>query len=184
MRGDIANYAASEAMRDGRQIQIRAIRADDKQRLLLHFQGLSPQAVYFRFFGFKRALRDSDLQRFTELDFTNDVGLAATLGQGLGERFIGVGRYIRGDDPSRAEVAFAVLDEYQGLGIGTLLLKHLARIAQMKGIGELVANVLSNNQQMLEVFANSGFLLHSSCEDGIVRVRLEIETPPSDESCH
>jgi GNAT superfamily N-acetyltransferase len=176
---DVANYTASEVLRDGSQIRIRAIRADDKQRLLQHFQNLSRQSVYYRFFGLKRSFNDDDLHRFTELDFINHVGLAATLGHCAGERFVGVGRYIRSEGSSRAEVAFAVLDERQGHGIGTLLLKHLARIAQMKGIKEFAADVLSTNQQMLEVFANSGFRVHDSYGSGVVRVSLEIEVPAS-----
>jgi GNAT superfamily N-acetyltransferase len=179
MTVDMASYAASEVLRDGGQIQIRAIRADDKQRLLQHFQNLSPQSVYYRFFGLKRSLNDDDLLRFTELDFINDVGLAATLGCGASERFIGVGRYIGNEGSSRAEVAFAVLDEHQGHGIGTLLLKHLVRIAQMKGVKEFAADVLRSNKQMLEVFAHSGFRVHDSYESGVVHVSLEIEAPAS-----
>jgi GNAT superfamily N-acetyltransferase len=169
------DYATSEELRDGSRIQIRAICANDKQRLLQHFQNLSSQSVYYRFFGLKRSLDDADLRGFTELDFVNHVGLAATLGCDASERFIGVGRYIRCGGSPRAEVAFAVLDEYQGHGIGTLLLKHLARIAQMKGIKEFAADVLGSNKQMLEVFANSGFQVHDSYESGIVRVILELE---------
>jgi GNAT superfamily N-acetyltransferase len=176
---DMANYTASEVLRDGSQIRIRAIRADDKQRLLQHFQNLSPQSVYYRFFGLKRSLNDDDLHRFTELDFINHVGLVATLGHGTSESFVGVGRYIRSEGSSRAEIAFAVLDEYQGHGIGTLLLKHLARIARMRGIKEFAAYVLGSNKQMLEVFANSGFRVHDSHESGVVRVSLEIEVPAS-----
>jgi GNAT superfamily N-acetyltransferase len=83
------------------------------------------------------------------------------------------GRYIHSENQSQAEVAFAVLDEYQGHGIGTLLLKHLARIAQRNGISDFEADVLSSNHQMLEVFANRGFRFHQSYESGIVRVSLQ-----------
>ncbi len=171
---DMTNYMASEVLGDGSRILIRAIRADDKQRLLQHFQNLSPQSVYYRFFGLKRSLNDDDLQRFTELDFINHVGLAATLGRSASERFVGVGRYIRSEGASSAEVAFAVLDEYQGHGIGTLLLNHLTGIARVKGIKEFTASVLGSNKQMLEVFASSGFRVHDSYDSGVVRVSLEI----------
>jgi GNAT superfamily N-acetyltransferase len=170
---DALNYSALETLRDGTAILIRAIRPEDKPRLLQHFQGLSTQSVYYRFFGIKRSLTECDLSRLTELDFTNHVGLAATVGAEERERFIGVGRCIRSESPSRAEVAFAVLDGYQGHGIGTLLLKHLARIAQRNGISEFAADVLASNHQMLEVFANSGFSFHQSYESGIVRVILQ-----------
>jgi GNAT superfamily N-acetyltransferase len=170
---DAVNYSALEVLRDGTAMRIRAIRPDDKQRLLQHFNGLSAQSIYYRFFGIKRSLTEDDLARLTELDFVNHVGLAATVQAGDDERFIAVGRYIRTQDPHRAEVAFAVLDEYQGHGIGTLLLKHLARIAQRNGISEFGADVLASNHQMLEVFANSGFSFHHSYESGVVRVTLQ-----------
>jgi GNAT superfamily N-acetyltransferase len=170
---DAMSYSASEILRDGTALRIRAIRPDDKGRLLQHFQGLSAQSVYYRFFGIKRALTQCDLSRLTELDFTNHVGLAATVETEERERFIGVGRYIGSEDRSRAEVAFAVLDEYQGHGVGTLLLKHLARIAQRNGIREFAADVLASNHQMLDVFTNSGFSFHQSYESGIVRVILK-----------
>jgi GNAT superfamily N-acetyltransferase len=173
---ETANYSVSEVFRDGTAMLIRAIRPDDKQRLVRHFQGLSPQSVYYRFFGLKRSLNDDGLRHLTESDFVNHVGLAATTECDGGERFIGVGRYVRREDLSCAEVAFAVLDEYQGHGVGTLLLKHLARIAQMNGISRFVAEVLGSNQQMLEVFANSGFRVHDSYESGVVHVSLETDT--------
>jgi GNAT superfamily N-acetyltransferase len=168
------NYAAGEVLRDGSPIRIRAIHPDDKQRLRGHFEHLSSRSVYYRFFGFKRSLGDEDLRRLTELDFVNHVGLAATMGAAGDERFIGVGRYVRSDDPGRAEIAFAVLDEHQGHGIGTLLLKHLANIARASGVSEFVAIVMGENAQMLEVFANSGFSGHDSYESGTVRVSLKI----------
>src|SRR5690242_9932938 len=124
------DYAVDEILRDGGSIRIRAIRPDDKVRLFEHFSGLSPQSRYQRFFGGKRTLTRDELARLTELDFDTHVGLVATLHDGREERFIGVGRYFRTGDPARAEVAFAVLDEHQGRGIGTLLLEHLRRIAR------------------------------------------------------
>jgi GNAT superfamily N-acetyltransferase len=170
---DALSYSATEVLRDGTTMVIRAIRPDDKQRLLQHCRGLSAQSVYYRFFGIKRSLTECDLSRLTELDFSNHVGLAAAVETEQDERFIGVGRYIRSENQSRAEVAFAVLDEYQGHGIGTLLLKHLARIAQSNGISDFAADVLASNHQMLEVFANSGFTFHQSYESGIVQVTLQ-----------
>ena len=118
MRIDAGKYAVDAELRDGGSIRIRAIGARDQERLHEHFRGLSQQSIYFRFMGFKRDLSALDLKRLTALDFVDHVGLAATLTESGRERFIGVGRYLRGKDPHRAELAFTVLDEYQGHGIG------------------------------------------------------------------
>jgi acetyl coenzyme A synthetase (ADP forming)-like protein len=185
---DWRQYAADEVLRDGGSIHIRAIRPDDKARLVDHFQRLSQRSVYFRFFGAKRRLTDAELARFTELDFVHHVALVATLREGDSERIIGVGRYITREDcaaPHRGEVAFAVADEHQGRGIGTLLLDHLAQIARASDITEFEADVLGENNQMLEVFANSGLVVRRAFESGVIHVSFPTEeTAKSAEAMH
>jgi GNAT superfamily N-acetyltransferase len=168
---DARNYRVNAPMLDGAAIVIRAIRPDDQERLHEHFKGLSEKSVYFRFMGIRRDLSPEDLRHLTELDFKNHVGLAATLIENGRERFIGVGRYICGADPARAEVAFAILDGFQGRGIGTLLLEHLSLIADANGVAKFEADVLGENRQMLEVFAHSGFESHRTLDSGVVRLR-------------
>lgn len=168
-----SSYQAELTLPDGTPILIRAIRADDKHRLLRHFHGLSERSIYHRFFGHKRSLNEDDLHKLTELDFINHVGLTATTVLEGEERFIGVGQYLRGH-PARAEVAFAVLDEFQGHGIGTSLLHHLAHIARKHGIETFTASVMGDNKQMLEVFAHSGFRIEDAYDSGIVRVSLDL----------
>ena len=168
--GDARKYCVDATMLDGAAIRIRAIRPDDRERLQQHFRGLSERSVYFRFMGAKRDLSPGDLKRFTELDFKNHVGLAATLTDNGRERFIGVGRYIVGGDPHRAEVAFAILDEFQGRGIATLLLEHLGLIADANGVAEFEADVLGENRQMLEVFAHNGFKILNSLDSGVIHL--------------
>ncbi len=168
-RLEARNYSAHEVLRDGGSIHIRAIRADDKDRLLDHFRHMSQDSIYHRFFGLKHSLTDQDLVRFTEIDFVGHVALVATLRTGADERFIGVGRYVT-TGPARAEVAFAVLDEHQGRGIGTVLLDHLGRVARAAGITEFQADVLGDNNRMLEVFAKSGFRVKRSTDAGVVHL--------------
>jgi GNAT superfamily N-acetyltransferase len=164
-------YCVDATMLDGTGVRIRAIRPDDQERLHEHFRGLSEQSVYFRFMGLKRDLSPDDLARLTELDFDNHVGLAATVTENGRERFVGIGRYIRGDSPDRAEVAFAVLDEFHHRGIATILLEHLSLIADANGVTEFEADVLGENRQMLELFAHMGFESRQSLDSGIVHLR-------------
>ncbi len=178
MLADPSLYRSEEILRDGRSILVRAIHPDDKERLREHFQGLSTESVYLRFMGMKRELNDADLKRLTEVDFHDHVGLVATLSDGGRERFIGVGRYVRKPGTKRAEVAFAVLDEHQGRGIGSVLLEHLRRIARAGQIEGFEAEVLSNNQRMLEVFAQSGFKVARAFDSGTVHVHFPIDETP------
>jgi acetyl coenzyme A synthetase (ADP forming)-like protein len=169
-----SHYATDALLRDGGSIHIRAIRPDDKQRLQALFEGLSSRSVYFRFFQTKQRLTDDELRYFTELDFTRNVALVATLREGETEHIIGVGRYFRMEEDeqptTRAEVAFTVADAHQGRGVGTLLLEHLATVARRQGIDTFEAYVLGENNRMLQVFEASGFTVQRSLESGVFHI--------------
>ena len=176
---DPRQLAVDRVLHDGGSIHVRAIRDDDKERLIDHFSHLSARSVYFRFFRAKRWLTDDEVRQFTELDFARHVGLVATLGSGRDEKIIGVGRYFRLDsppsEPQRAEVAFAVADAHQGRGIATILLEHLAEIARSAGIEEFEADVRGENNSMLQVFASSGYGVRRSHADGVFHLTFPTE---------
>jgi len=178
---DARHYAVSELLRDGGSIRIRAVRPDDKERLVETFRAMSPRSIYFRFFNSKRGLTPEELRHFTELDFESNVALVATLIEDERERVIAVGRYMGAPDRAirqRVEVAFAVVDQHQRRGIGSILLEHLARIARDRGLTEFEAHVLGENNRMLQVFARSGFSVVNALEGGVVQVALSTtETP-------
>jgi acetyl coenzyme A synthetase (ADP forming)-like protein len=176
------HYATDELLRDGGSIHLQAIRPDDKQRLRAFFERLSSRSIYFRFFQTKQRLTDEELHYFTELDFTRDVALIATLREGQEEHIVGVGRYFRinqdGQPTTHAEVAFTVADAHQGRGVGTLLLEHLAAIARMQGIDTFEAYVLGENNRMLQVFDTSGFTVQRALDTGVFHVSFPTaETP-------
>ena len=77
--------------------------------------------------------------------------------------------------PKKAEVAFDVVDQYQGQGIGTGLMHHLAAIARGNGLKELIAEVLPDNISMLKVFEKSGLHVSTNYEPGVVHVSLRLE---------
>jgi acetyl coenzyme A synthetase (ADP forming)-like protein len=172
-------YAADGLLRDGRSIRVRALRPDDKGRLLRLFRRQGPESIHYRFFGGKSTLTEAELRYFTELDFVRHVGLAAVRGSAAGEEFLGVARYIRCDDgeggPPRAEFAVAVADADQGRGVGTLLLEHLARIAQRSGIRAFEADVLGDNTKMFELLHAAGFRVSATPPGRVVHVSFPTE---------
>lgn len=95
---------------------------------------------------------------------------------------IGSGRYVvsNPDEKERAaEVAFVVEEDYQGLGIASRLLRHLARIAREQGIAALEADVLAQNKSMLSVFARAGLPMTSRRDGGAVHVTLALRDDPA-----
>jgi ribosomal protein S18 acetylase RimI-like enzyme len=71
-------------------------------------------------------------------------------------------------------VAFVVIDQYQGQGVGSALMQHLAAIARGAGLQELVAEVLPDNTSMLKVFEKSGLRISTKRESGVVHVVLRL----------
>ena len=135
----------------------------------------SDESIYLRFFAPLRRLSDSDVHRFTHVDYVDRVALVVT----MREDIIGIGRYDR-IDPRSAEVAFNISDLYQGKGIGSVLLEHLAAIAREVGISRFTAEVLPQNRKMLAVFSDAGYDVTRHIEDGVVEVGFDIE--PTDQS--
>jgi GNAT superfamily N-acetyltransferase len=172
---DLRTYEAQAGLRDGVMVRIRAIRPEDKQALRRGFARLSKQAVYHRFFQAKGGLTDDELRYLTELDFFDHVALVVEARVDGADRPVGVGRFVRRAGEAgreRAEIAFTVTDEFQGRGVATLLLEHLARLAPMVGIRRFEAEVLPDNRQMLEVFEHSGLELTERAQEGVVHVEL------------
>jgi len=148
---EIVQYSAVETLRNGRCVTIRALRPQDRNDLLAAVGRTSAQSLYRRFFGAKRHFTEKETAFFLNVDFINHVALVAVVEENGQQVIAGGGRYIV-DKPGRAELAFAVVDQYQGQGIGAALLRHLALIAHEAGLHELTAEVLPENTAMLKVF--------------------------------
>ena len=168
-----AKYSAVEVLRDGRRVEIRALRTDDRADLLDAVERTGAQSLYRRFFGAKRDLSEKEIEFFLNIDFANHVALVATVEEVSRAVIVGGGRYIM-VRPGSAEVAFAVVDEYQGLGIGRALMRHLVAIARDAGLEELVAEVLPDNMPMRKVFEKSGLRCNMKREGPIVHFALRL----------
>jgi RimJ/RimL family protein N-acetyltransferase len=170
---DVRNYTASEILRDGTPITVRAIRREDSGRILAAFDRLDRDSVYTRFFTYKKDLTDAELRNLTDVDCDHVVALVVTARQG--DTFIGGGRYCSEFTlrvARAAELAFITADDYRGRGIASLVLKHLVLIGRDQGLLRLEAEVLAQNQAMLAVFRGSGLKMEERNEGSVVHVVL------------
>jgi RimJ/RimL family protein N-acetyltransferase len=170
---EAARHSAVELLRSGRRVEIRALRPDDRTELLAAVGRTSTQSLFRRFFGAKRGFTEQEIEFFLNVDFTNHVALVAVMEENGRPVIGGGGRYIV-LRPGEAEVAFAVVDQYQGQGIGGALMRQLAEIARAAGLKELIAEVLPENTPMLKVFEKSGLRLTTKREARVVHVVLEL----------
>jgi len=150
-----ASYSATDHLRDGRTLEVRALKPSDETEMMAAVGRIGAQSLYRRFMGAKRGFSDKERAFFLNVDFVNHVALVATVKEAERVFIVAGGRYIV-EKPGTAEIAFAVVDDYQGQGIGAVLLRHLATIARQAGLKEFTAEVLPDNTPMLKVFERSG----------------------------
>src|SRR4051812_46139759 len=153
---DVSHYSVREHLRDGTAVEIRALRPEDEAEMLVALEHTSAQSLQRRFFAMKRHFSDKERAFFMHVDFRNHVALMVLAEQEGRQTIIAGGRYIV-FEPGRAEMAFVVIDAWQGRGVGSLLMHHLDRIATDAGLQELTAEVLPENTAMRTVFGKFGF---------------------------
>jgi RimJ/RimL family protein N-acetyltransferase len=168
-----ATYSAREKLRDGRPIEIRALRPDDEADMLAAIDRTAAESLRRRFFVTKRGFSEQEKTFFLNVDFVNHVALVATIDEGDRHRIVGGGRYIV-TRPGKAEVAFVVIDAYQGQGIGATLTRHLASLARAAGLNELAADVLPENAAMRKVLGKFGFEAGRSHDPQVIHMTLPL----------
>jgi acetyltransferase len=142
----------------GKQVTIRTMQPGDRDIEDAFVRSLSPDSRYLRFHHALKQLTPAMLDRFTNVDYPNEMALIATVSEGAVEREIGVARFVREPGSERAEVAVVVADDWQGKGVGTRLLVSLRDIARRAGVKHLEAVVLPQNQPMLALARTLGFV--------------------------
>lgn len=139
-------------LKTGQEILLRPVKLSDEPLLKDFFYSLSDQSLYRRFMSQRQDMPHERLQEFVVIDYTQDMIMLAVLSDEEKEEVIGMGEYYLNPDAHTAEASFSVQDDYQGQGLGTLLLQHLVYAAKRQGLLGFTADVLFENMPMLRVF--------------------------------
>jgi acetyl coenzyme A synthetase (ADP forming)-like protein len=158
-------------LRDGSSVRIRASHPTDESAIVAFLEGLSEESRRLRFRTDSVDL-GATARHWSGIDCEDCCVLAV-----LGGEVVGQASYERLAD-DRALVAFTVTDAFQGRGLGTLLLKRLAEAADEDGVAVFEAEVLAENDKMLELFRDSGFVVTMKSEPGSVRVEFATSLTP------
>jgi len=165
---------------DGTPVLIRPVVPEDARLLREGFERLSDVSRYQRFLHPVKELTTAQLRYFTEIDYRDHMAWVAVDLSQPSRPGVGIARYIR--FPHRrnaAEVAVTVVDAHQGTGLGTLLLGMLARSAVENRIDTWVAEVLTENTAMLNLFRDLGAHDARLQEGGVVQVEIPVPRDPS-----
>ena len=159
-----SQYQRKFLTKDNVLISIRPVKPDDAQLLVDFFNNLSPRTIYYRFLTYLKTLPSEWVERFTRIDYEQDVALLALTKPAPEETLLGVCRIMRKPGSTSGEVAVVVSDSWQGKGIGSALLEHSIRIAGELGMRTVWGLVSGDNEGALALAAKFGFHLRPSAE--------------------
>ncbi len=162
--------SAYALLTDGTTVEIRPARPDDFDAVRDLHANMSPENLYLRFFSMSRVAAEREAQRVCREPAPGRAALLAL----LDGRLVGCGSYEAAGGSQSAEVAMAVADDMHNRGVGTLLLEHLISLARSRGVRTFVAETLTENALMLQVFANAGLRAHRTLEDGVYDLRFPL----------
>jgi RimJ/RimL family protein N-acetyltransferase len=159
-------------LRDGARIAVRPIGPNDADALVRGFEALSPESRYRRFLSPMNRLSAGLVKYLTDVDHHDHEALVAEVS---GHELVGVARYVRlEEEPDTAEVAVAVVDDWQGRGVASEILSRLAARAQEEGITRFRATCLADNRTVLDVLRGLGVTGWRSVGAGVMAVDVEL----------
>ncbi|HEX3542247.1 MAG TPA: GNAT family N-acetyltransferase [Acidimicrobiales bacterium] len=162
---------------NGTRVLLRPIRPGDRDMLQRGMRLLSPLARRHRFFTALDELNDRMATYLTDIDYASHFAWVAVDVDHPERPIVAVARYIRlPDDPTTAEIAFVVGDDYQRRGLATVLLDLLAIVARGHGIQHFYARMMSDNVAMRHILTKAGGRLQND-EAGVLRTTIDLPRP-------
>jgi len=162
-------------LKDRSKVQLRPIVAEDEPLLHDAVSAMSERTVYFRFFSPIKRMSDALAHRLAVVDYNDRFAIVATSRKPTAkERIVGVARYDRAPQTDVAEVAVAVIDEFQRRGLGSVLLAELARVARAHGIRTFQLIVLPENREMLGLLRKMGWIHQAKLAGGVYEISFEL----------
>ena len=156
----------------GLQLFLRPVKISDEPLIKDFFYSLSDQSMHRRFISFRQDMPHERLQGFVVIDYTKEMVILACLKEEEREKVVGIGQYFINPNAHNAEVAFATRDDYQGQGIGGVLLAYLTYLAKREGLLGFTAEVLMENRPMLHLFDKMGFDTKRKNEQGVYEMEM------------
>jgi GNAT superfamily N-acetyltransferase len=117
------------------------------------------------------------MEELSQIDYIKNLTLVAIVGEfGFG-RVVAVGEYLLDAEENNAEIAFSVSRDFQGKGIGKILIKKLAEAARENGISGMHAYTSSRNKRMVKIFKMLPYKTQTSIDGDILRLSCKFDEP-------
>jgi acetyltransferase len=168
-------YIAPWRLRDGTEIVVRPIRAEDETLIQELFSTFSQHTIRMRFFSMIKRLTHESMIRLCHLDYEREMALVAVRHTDDSTSILGVSRYYLDPEKGVAEFAVVVGDPWQRLGLGHHLMRRLIDVARRNGVKCLAGQVLQENDAMLRLVKGLGFKLRPSKDPAVVEAELDLQ---------
>ncbi|MCP4297635.1 MAG: GNAT family N-acetyltransferase [Proteobacteria bacterium] len=159
---------------ENKNYRLRPLQPSDQHRIQQFFYSHSKSSLFQRYRNIPKTMGTAKAYRLVNVDFEKEIALCVYERQGPRETIQGVGRYYLFENGEIAEVAFIVNEELQGKGIGSTLLKRLIKIAKIRGLKGLYADVRVDNVPMRRVFEKQGFVKEKTDDFSVLSYNLDL----------
>ncbi len=137
------------------------------------FYSFSDDTVYKRWLAPVPSMPHRNLLEYCKVDDVDNVAIVAEYQHRDTEsEILGVGRYHLVPATGYADVGFVLRDDWQGLGLGTAMFRHIVEIAKQNGIAGLTGDVLMDNVAMIHTFHKAGLDVQSKLDGSIYRMKI------------
>lgn len=170
--GSLPQYASRLTLKNGREVFLRPILQTDGPLLVDLFNKLSSQSIYLRFLSPLHALPEDLIHHFTHIDYHNDFALVAVIEEDGKDAIIAVGRYAYDPQDHYTDLAIAVRDDWQHVGLGKSLLAKTVAIGKEHGITRFVSVISPENHIIRQVLRNLGYEVKYSKDRGVDHVEI------------
>ena len=162
-------FETLRTLSDGTQVLLRSIKPEDEMLWLEMFGNFSDKSIWNRFFNVIQETTHEFRVRFCEIDYNREIAIIAEL-QSDPRKMLGVARFPFDVGMKSGELAFIVVDRWQGLGLGTLMVQHVIEICKEKKVETIYSFIFRNNYGSIKFLKKFGFTMDYSENEQIKAV--------------
>lgn len=162
---------------NGELLTIRPAKAVDQRRIQEHYYALDRKDVVSRFFHEKTSFLKTEMEGVSLVDYIKDLTLVCLVGEIGFQRVVAVGVYLFEEANNMAEVAFSVSKDWQGRGLGKILMNKLVHAAKDNGISGFTAYTVSTNTGMIRLFSSLPYRVHSTYDADMLLLTCRFDDP-------
>ncbi|SMC82714.1 Acyl-CoA hydrolase [Desulfocicer vacuolatum DSM 3385] len=167
-----SHISTTAEFKGGVNVKFRAIKPSDEEGMRKLFYRFSDQMIFYRFFYLVQTMNHDKMQEYVNVDYSKEMSIVGLVGKSDSEKIIAEARFVKDEESNYGEVAFLIDEAYQGIGLGTYLLRLLVKLARNLNLEGLTAEVLPENQSMIKLFQKTEHPLENNIVNGTCYMKM------------